>query len=79
MEAAQAEKSEGTERYRYIGVYPKEAPKWRNEYEKEEVIDGSELFNEIGGVQMPYMDPVFGVEGPLVRIWREVTEGLGAS
>jgi uncharacterized protein YjlB len=28
------------------------------------------LEKEIAGVEMPNEDPVYGVDGPLVRIWR---------
>jgi uncharacterized protein YjlB len=31
-----------------------------------------ELKNEIRGVEVPEEDPVYGVDGPLVRIWRGV-------
>jgi uncharacterized protein YjlB len=31
-----------------------------------------ELKREISEVGMPEQDPVYGVDGPLVRIWKEV-------
>ncbi|KAH4067028.1 hypothetical protein HBH70_067570 [Parastagonospora nodorum] len=56
--------------YRYIGVYPETAPKWRNLYCRgEEEIEN--LKKEIRAVGVPEQDPVYGVDGPLVRIWRE--------
>ncbi|KAH8730025.1 hypothetical protein GQ44DRAFT_473261 [Phaeosphaeriaceae sp. PMI808] len=55
--------------YRYIGVYPKTNPKWRNNFCKgEEPLE--DLKNEIAHVAMPDADPVYGADGPLVRIWR---------
>jgi uncharacterized protein YjlB len=44
-------------------------PKWRNNYCKgEESID--ELKSEIARVGIPAKDPVYGADGPLVRIWK---------
>lgn len=57
------------QRYRYIGVYPQEAPKWRNEYGKRMLDDNDALFEEIAAVPAPRQDPVYGVNGPLPRIW----------
>jgi uncharacterized protein YjlB len=47
-------------------------PKWRNNYCKgEEPLD--DLRNEIANVGMPEMDPVYGVDGPLVKIWKDAS------
>ncbi|KAH7085196.1 hypothetical protein BKA63DRAFT_13130 [Paraphoma chrysanthemicola] len=55
--------------YRYIGVYPRTNPKWRNNYCKgEEPLE--DLKKEIANVEMPEADPVYGIDGPLVRIWK---------
>ncbi|KIW54354.1 hypothetical protein PV05_06718 [Exophiala xenobiotica] len=54
--------------YRYIGVYPKECPRWRNELGKDP-IDVVALRDEIMAVAMPTQDPVNGAEGPLLRLW----------
>ena len=44
-------------------------PKWRNNYCKgEESLES--LREEIAHVAIPESDPVYGVEGPLVRIWK---------
>jgi uncharacterized protein YjlB len=44
-------------------------PKWRNLYCKgEEEMEN--LKKEIGEVNMPEQDPVYGENGPLVRIWK---------
>ncbi|UPX09313.1 uncharacterized protein EKO05_0000004 [Ascochyta rabiei] len=53
--------------YRYIGVYPKDAPKWRNELGETRII-GSALGTEARNVVVPE-DPVYGVSGPLVGLW----------
>ncbi|OAK96063.1 hypothetical protein IQ06DRAFT_297547 [Phaeosphaeriaceae sp. SRC1lsM3a] len=55
--------------YRYIGVYPETGPKWRNNYCKgEESLE--DLKTEIARVEIPQADPVYGIGGPLVRIWK---------
>jgi uncharacterized protein YjlB len=44
-------------------------PKWRNNYCKgEESLD--DLRKEIAEVGIPDSDPVYGVNGPLVKIWK---------
>lgn len=57
------------QKYRYIGIYPQEAPKWRNEYGKRLLGNSDALFEEIAAVAVPRQDPVYGIDGPLVRIW----------
>ncbi|OQV03453.1 hypothetical protein CLAIMM_08496 [Cladophialophora immunda] len=54
--------------YRYVGVYPKDCPRWRNELGKES-INVDALRNEILAVAMPTQDPVTGPQGPLMRLW----------
>ncbi|KAF2123429.1 hypothetical protein P153DRAFT_391522 [Dothidotthia symphoricarpi CBS 119687] len=55
--------------YRYIGVYPKAAPRWRNNHcEGDESME--ELSVEINNVAIPDSDPVFGLHGPLCQIWK---------
>ncbi|ETS85619.1 hypothetical protein PFICI_03644 [Pestalotiopsis fici W106-1] len=61
------------QRYRYVGVYPQEAPKWRNEYGKRLLDNNDALFEEIAAVAVPRQDPVYGVDGPLVHIWDAAT------
>ncbi|PSN60161.1 hypothetical protein BS50DRAFT_210709 [Corynespora cassiicola Philippines] len=59
--------------YRYIGVYPKAAPKWRNIFCKgEEPIE--KLEEEISKVGLPDSDPVYGLDGPLPQIWKSVRD-----
>ncbi|KAL2209902.1 hypothetical protein CC79DRAFT_1354735 [Sarocladium strictum] len=53
--------------YRYIGVYPTNCPRWRNEVGKK----NPEVFTkEIATVNMPLDDPVYGSEGPLTQLWQ---------
>ncbi|KAH6644656.1 hypothetical protein C7974DRAFT_25563 [Boeremia exigua] len=55
--------------FRYIGVYPEAAPRWRNNH-----CEGDEsmaaLSEEINNVPIPDSDPVFGTNGPLSQIWK---------
>lgn len=59
---------ESSKGFRYVGVYPKGAPKWRNEYGKDEGEIGI-LREEASTVAVPNQDPVNGVDGPLLRLW----------
>lgn len=59
---------ESSDESRYVGVYPVEAPKWRNEYGKDEGKIGG-LAKEAAAVALPGQDPVNGVDGPLLKLW----------
>ncbi|KAH8592342.1 hypothetical protein B0O99DRAFT_630326 [Bisporella sp. PMI_857] len=59
---------ESTEDYRYVGVYPKGCPRWRNMYGDRPVRELG-LRAEIEAVEVPTHDPVSGVDGPLPRLW----------
>ncbi|KAL5341143.1 hypothetical protein BJX70DRAFT_396196 [Aspergillus crustosus] len=61
---------ESTDDYRYIGVYPEDCPKWRNEYGKTR-IEPETFRDEIAGVGMPEEDPVFGRDGPMMELWSQ--------
>ncbi|KAL1792254.1 hypothetical protein ACET3X_010005 [Alternaria dauci] len=63
--------------FRYIGVYPKAAPRWRNNHcEEHEPMDA--LRQEIDSVAIPDSDPVFGRAGPLCQIWKSARTGARA-
>lgn len=47
-----------------------EAPKWRNNWCKG-TEDMSQLIEEIKQVKVPDHDPVYGLNGPLVRLWKQ--------
>jgi len=52
----------------YVDI-PQAGPKWRNNFCKgEEPIE--DLKKEIANVDIPGEDPVYGLDGPLVRIWK---------
>ncbi|KIX07127.1 uncharacterized protein Z518_05104 [Rhinocladiella mackenziei CBS 650.93] len=64
---------QSTPDYRYIGVYPEGAPKWRNEL-GEEAINLEEYQKEINGVDLPLQDPVNGADGPLLQLWAKPSD-----
>lgn len=47
-----------------------EAPKWRNNW-CEGNEDMNKLIEEIKQVKIPTHDPVYGKDGPLVRLWTQ--------
>ncbi|KAL5342057.1 hypothetical protein BJX70DRAFT_386464 [Aspergillus crustosus] len=55
--------------YRYIGVYPKDCPRWRNEMGSKP-INLNALREESGKVASPEEDPVYGAGGPLIQLWK---------
>ena len=57
--------------YRYCGVYPREAPRWDNNYCKapEEAESKAAVARNVA---MPEQDPVYGVDGPLMQIWGRI-------
>ncbi|KAK1477621.1 hypothetical protein CTAM01_15139 [Colletotrichum tamarilloi] len=57
---------ESSEDYRYIGVYPEGCPRWVNEMGKKPAGTFSPVIRDVG---MPKRDPVYGVDGPLMRLW----------
>ncbi|KAI8933129.1 hypothetical protein NX059_009770 [Plenodomus lindquistii] len=60
----------------YIGVYPKDAPRWRNNHcEGDESME--DLFKEIRNVAVPNSDPVYGARGPLCQIWTSARSKCG--
>ncbi|PKY01820.1 hypothetical protein P168DRAFT_292877 [Aspergillus campestris IBT 28561] len=63
-----------TDDYRYMGVYPEQCPRWRNDFCKgTEAMD--KLEEDIRKVIIPDHDPVYGLDGPLVVLWREASRG----
>ncbi|XEV01474.1 hypothetical protein FSHL1_006761 [Fusarium sambucinum] len=57
--------------YMYLGVYPKDSPKWKNEYCRD--ANRCELLrDEAKAVVVPDWDPVKGHHGPLHQIWSTV-------
>ncbi|EER41554.1 predicted protein [Histoplasma capsulatum H143] len=64
------------EDYRYVGVYPKNALQWCNDFGNDPV-DLVAAQRETFAVEMPKVDPVYGTEGPLMSLW--MAEQAGAS
>ncbi|PGH09170.1 hypothetical protein GX51_00924 [Blastomyces parvus] len=56
--------------YHYVGVYPKSAPKWRNDFGNDPV-DLAAMRRELSAVEMPETDPVYGAGGPLMSLWAD--------
>ncbi|KAJ6098914.1 hypothetical protein N7467_000449 [Penicillium canescens] len=59
---------ESTADYRYVGLYPENCPRWRNEIGRSR-IDLRVLRKEIAAVKLPEEDPVYGKDGPLCQLW----------
>ncbi|KAF5521620.1 Uncharacterized protein CGCA056_v006361 [Colletotrichum aenigma] len=60
----------GEKEYRYVGVYPEESPQWRSEMGRKPLQEKQGLVEEVEGVGLPRMDPLYGVDGPLIKIWK---------
>ncbi|KAH7173166.1 uncharacterized protein B0J16DRAFT_418523 [Fusarium flagelliforme] len=54
--------------YKYIGVYPKGCPKWRNETGNRPSED---FLSVIQKVDLPEDDPVYGNDGPVTHLWHK--------
>ncbi|KAH6962835.1 hypothetical protein DER45DRAFT_551930 [Fusarium avenaceum] len=52
--------------YKYIGVYPQDCPRWRNETGKR---PSKEFIPVIQKVDLPEDDPVYGKDGPVTLLW----------
>ncbi|KAL4948473.1 hypothetical protein BDW69DRAFT_176397 [Aspergillus filifer] len=64
---------ESSKDYQYIGVYPQGCPRWRNEMGGKP-IDFASLREETEKVAMPEADPVYGVRGPLMTLWKRTVK-----
>lgn len=51
---------------------PQSCPRWRNEFGKKK-INGNTFRDEIANVGHPEEDPVYGREGPLIKLWARTT------
>ena len=54
--------------YRYIGVYPENGPHWRSEMGRRP-LEETKLDVEVSEVKLPEQDPVYGSDGPLMKLW----------
>ncbi|KAG8406567.1 hypothetical protein J3459_018651 [Metarhizium acridum] len=57
---------ESTPDYFYIGVYPRRHPWWVNEHGQN---PATHFRSTIRAVEMPEEDPVYGKDGPLLKLW----------
>lgn len=69
-EAESAVESTGEGEYRYVGVYPEGSPGYKYELGKKTLEEKRGLVEEVASVPIPPNDPVYGLDGPLVQIWR---------
>ncbi|KAL0939719.1 cupin domain protein [Colletotrichum truncatum] len=68
----ESEEASGENEYRYIGVYPEGSPHYSIEMGKKSLMEKPDLVAEVAGVPVPPCDPVYGLDGPLVQIWKSV-------
>lgn len=57
--------------YEYVGLYPKGSPKWDNNFCKADSHETAQKAENARSVPIPHMDPVYGVDGPLVGLWKK--------
>jgi len=65
---------ESSDDYEYVGLYPKGSPHWDNNFCKAGEDETNQKAANARAVPIPDSDPVFGAGGPLVQIWRGVTQ-----
>lgn len=63
--------------YEYVGLYPKGSPHWDNNFCKAGEEETREKAENARNVPVPAWDPVFGTDGPLVKIWKEAMANAG--
>ncbi|KAK4989423.1 hypothetical protein LTR66_007073 [Elasticomyces elasticus] len=57
--------------YTYMGLYPEGSPHWDNNFCQADAGETAEKARNARGVPVPDHDPIFGLDGPLVEIWRK--------
>ncbi|KAF4634757.1 hypothetical protein G7Y89_g3345 [Cudoniella acicularis] len=62
---------ESSDDYEYVGLYPKGSPHWDNNFCKADGEETREKEANARAVPIPQSDPIFGVGGPLVTIWKK--------
>ncbi|TVY35040.1 Uncharacterized protein LOCC1_G006892 [Lachnellula occidentalis] len=65
---------ESSDDYEYVGLYPAGSPHWDNNFCKAGEEETRQKARNARAVPVPHHDPVFGVGGPLVGIWKEALE-----
>ncbi|KAI5359437.1 hypothetical protein Slin14017_G103390 [Septoria linicola] len=66
---------ESSSDYEYVGLYPKGAPHWDNNYCKAGSSETEAKKQAAEQVPLPDYDPIYGLDGPLPKIWRGVVTG----
>ncbi|KAH6682851.1 hypothetical protein B0J14DRAFT_133085 [Halenospora varia] len=61
---------ESSDDYEYVGLYPKGSPHWDNNFCKSNKEETQEKEANARAVPIPDSDPIFGIGGPLVGIWK---------
>ncbi|KAF2169951.1 hypothetical protein M409DRAFT_64362 [Zasmidium cellare ATCC 36951] len=64
---------ESSDDYEYVGLYPKDAPHWDNNLCKADTDETRLKAEAAKEVAIPDHDPIYGLDGPLPRIWKSVT------
>ncbi|KAK3710700.1 hypothetical protein LTR37_010119 [Vermiconidia calcicola] len=62
-----------TDDYVYMGLYPKGAPKWSNNFCKDGVEETERKTEQARSIPVPEWDPIHGFDGPLPTIWRQAS------
>lgn len=65
---------ESSDDYDYVGLYPEGSPHRDNNFCKADVNETSQKASNTRAVLVPDYDPIFGVGGLLVEIWRQVSQ-----
>jgi len=59
--------------YEYVGLYPEGSPHWDNNFCKADEQETKLKASNARAVPLPESDPIFGIGGPLVDIWRRAS------
>lgn len=65
--------------YRYLGLYPTGAPRYDNNFCKASEEETKEKARAAKGVPIPASDPIFGADGPLIKIWQNAANEAGSN
>ncbi|KAH7357216.1 hypothetical protein BKA65DRAFT_222908 [Rhexocercosporidium sp. MPI-PUGE-AT-0058] len=65
---------ESSDDYEYVGLYPEGSPHWDNNFCKADEKETQQKASNARAVPLPESDPIFGIGGPLVDIWRQASK-----
>ncbi|KAF2870025.1 hypothetical protein BDV95DRAFT_595597 [Massariosphaeria phaeospora] len=63
---------ESKDDFEYVGFYEVDAPMWDMNYCKDDAEMTATKAERCAQVPIPQADPVFGVDGPLPKIWQSI-------